>query len=216
MTTVKRLKLSFVICSMLLVSQFATAQYEKGKFYGSAKIAANFCQIDGDGASGYNKIGMELGYMVGQGFGPAKNKGKGGWSYVTGASFVIRGSRRPFDPLNPGMQSFHFIYQMIDIPFFLVRHIDKFGIGAGIRTSYLLKAEDKEQFVLNLQQDMRKVNVLGALFVDYPINRSVRVVLEGQYSVNSIRNTVLNSNVIFRTGVYHNVISLGFKVGLGK
>lgn len=188
-------------------------QFEKGQFYGSARIAANFCQIDGDGASGFNKFGMEVGYHVGQGLGAAK---MGGWSYMTGASFAVRGSRRAFDPQNPALQSFHFVYQMIDLPIILVRHYQKFEIGLGVRSSYLLKAEDKEGYVLNLQQDMKKINVLGVFMLSYPLTKNLRAVAESQYSLNSIRSASSTINPLFRTGVYHNVISVGLKFGLSS
>jgi hypothetical protein len=132
----------------LCASAECEAQYTKGGFFGTLQIHANFCQIDGDGASGYNKFGFSAGYMVGQGLGDAKN---GAWAYITGAAFSIRGSRRPFDPENPGMQSFHFVYQMIDIPVMLARYYNKFTFGAGLRTTYLVKAEDKDGFVPNLR-----------------------------------------------------------------
>ena len=186
------------------------AQYNKQQFYSSFHLGANFCQIDGDGASGFNKFGFSAGYLVGQGLGEAAH---GGWSYLTGAEISVRGSRRAFDALNPGAQSFHFVYQMIDIPIYLVRYYEKWTFGGGIKTTYLLKAEDKDNFVLNLQVDMRQINVLGGLFLEYMFANNKRAVLESQYSINSIRNS--GSNVLFPTGVYHNVISVGVRLGVG-
>lgn len=187
------------------------AQYTKQQFYSSFHLGANFCQIDGDGASGFNKFGFSAGYLVGQGLGEAAH---GGWSYLTGAGFSVRGSRRAFDPLNPGAQSFHLVYQMIDIPVYLVRYYEKWSLGGGLRTTYLLRAEDKDNFVLNLQSDMRQINVLGGLFLEYMFANNKRVVLESQYSLNSIRNS--GSNLLFPTGVYHNVISFGLRLGVGN
>ncbi|MBS3913519.1 MAG: outer membrane beta-barrel protein [Bacteroidetes bacterium] len=186
----------------------AFSQHTKGEFFGYLVTAANFCQIDGDAASGYNKFGFTAGYMVGQGLGAMK---KGDIAYETGAAFSIRGSRRPFDPENPGNASFHLIYQMVDIPVFIHWYLDKFSVSAGMRTTYLIKAEDRDSYILNLQKDMRKVNILGCVGGDYQLADDWRIFLEMQYSINSIRIANNNTNIFYNTGVFHNVISLGTK-----
>jgi hypothetical protein len=201
----RKIILELLICVTFLQ---VSGQYAKGEFFGHMVLAANFCQIDGDQASGYNKFGFTLGYMVGQGLGKASH---GGWAYTTGAGFSVRGSRRPFDPENPGLQSFHFVYQMIDIPIFINRYYKQLSFGLGMRTTYLLKAEDRDNFVLHLNDDMRKVGILGCFNVDYQFSDEWRAFAEAQYSLNSIRKANNTTNVFYPTGVYHNVISIGTK-----
>lgn len=189
------------------------AQFDKGQFYGGFRVGANFCQIDGDNASGYNKFGMGAGYLVGQGLGAASG---GGWSYLSGAEFAVRGSRRPFDPENPGNGSFHMIMQSVDIPIYIVRYYHKFSFGLGLRTSYLIRANEKENVILNLASDLRKINLLGVAFVEYKTTSAGRFFIESQYSINSIRSTGASNSIFYSTGAYHNVIYCGFRFELGN
>lgn len=199
--------------ALFVVANQLSAQYKKGEFFGNFDIAVNFCQIDGDGASGFNKFGLTAGYTVGQVLKEAEN---GHWAYLGGAAFSVRGSRRPFDTENPSAQSFHFVYQMIDIPLFLSRSYGKFSAGAGVRTTYLISAEDRDNFVLSLQSSMRTVNMLGCAFGDYEIKPGLRALLEFQYSINSMRAGDTRSAILFPTGVYHNVISMGIRYQPGS
>lgn len=207
--------LKYYCCFALFFSAFPTlsAQFDKGQFYGGLRLGANFCQIDGDNASGYNKFGMGVGYLVGQGLGAASG---GGWSYLSGAEFSVRGSRRPFDPENPGNGAFHMIMQSIDIPIYIVRYYHKFSFGLGFRTSYLLQATEKEGVILNLDTDLRKVNVLGAAFAEYKTGNLGRFFIESQYSINSIRSIGASNSIFYSTGAYYNVIYCGFRFDLGN
>lgn len=185
------------------------AQDQKGDFFGFLGVRANFCQIDGDQASGYNKFGFSAGYTVGQ---VLKEAREGYWAYLGGIEFSIRGSRRAFNPDNPGDQSFHFVYQMVDIPLMISRTYKKYSAAMGLRTTYLLSAKDNDNFVLNLESSMREVNMLGCVSGTYQLNETWSAVLEMQYSINSIRNNEPGSHLLFPTGVYHNVISLGTRI----
>lgn len=187
----------------------AGAQERKGDFFGYLGVRANFCQIDGDQASGYNKFGFSAGYTVGQ---VLKEAREGYWSYLGGIEFSIRGSRRAFNPDNPGDQSFHFVYQMVDIPLLISRNYKNYSVSAGLRTTYLLSAKDNDNFVLDLGASMRDVNMLGCVGGSYQLNETWSAVLEIQYSINSIRNNDARSNLLFPTGVYHNVISIGTRL----
>jgi hypothetical protein len=86
--------LKYYCCFALFFSAFPTlsAQFDKGQFYGGLRLGANFCQIDGDNASGYNKFGMGVGYLVGQGLGAASG---GGWSTSVGLSFLFAAAEGP-------------------------------------------------------------------------------------------------------------------------
>ena len=188
---------------MLFLAHFTlNGQVPKGQFYSIMHAMANFCQVDGDQASGYNKFGYSLGFQVGQGIG-------NGWVYETGFSYSVRGSRRPIDPDNPALQSFNLDYRMIDIPVKLMKYYKKFTLGGGIITTYTLRAKDLDNYILNVQNDTKKVNMLGFLSACYNVGSNTRLNLEYQYSINSIRISNNSGNPFFPTGVYHNVISLG-------
>lgn len=174
----------------------------KGRFFSFTHLALNFCQIDGDHASGYNKTGYSAGYMVGQSLGS-------GLVYETGIGYSIRGSRRPFNPDDPGSASFNLEYSMLDIPVYLMKYQGNYAFGGGLITTLTLSAKDKDQYILHLDTDTKKVNMLGCAQLGYFFNKNIRALLQYQYSLNSLRISNNSNNPFFRTGVYHNVISLG-------
>lgn len=183
----------------ILLSYVANAQ--KRGFAGRTETAILFSQVDGDQASGYLKWGYSLGYSVDYYFGKK-------WHYETGVMFANRGSRRSLDPDNPGIIPMHLNYQYLDIPVMIGFPIKKLQFAAGIRTQYLIKAQDKENYILNLESNTKKVGVMGVLEYRQNLSENWSFFVAGMYSLVSIRNN--GSNRIFRTsGVYHNNISVG-------
>lgn len=189
-------------CFLCPVMFYAAAQTEKGRFFYRTHAAVNFCQIDGDGASGFNKFGYTIGTWVGQGLG-------NDWTYESGFALSSRGSRRPFNPDEPAAGNFHFHYSMIDIPLFVVKKMGKYSFGPGLRTTWLLNATDKENTYLNLRDDMRSSGLLGCAMLGYTPGVKLTFRVEYQYSLASIRIKAAPTNPLFPTGVYHNVISAG-------
>lgn len=198
-SNLKKYILSVAVFQFVL---FAHAQVPKGQFFSFIRGAANFCQVDGDQASGFNKFGYSLGFHIGQGLG-------GSWVYETGIAFSVRGSRRPPDPDNPGIAPFNLDYKMIDVPVSLLYYLGKFTVGGGLRTTYTFKAQDKENYILHLDNDTKKWNMLGCAQASWNYSPKMRFTLEYQYSINSIRISNNSNNPFFPTGVYHNVISVG-------
>lgn len=192
------------LCSCILFFNFLSAQVEKGKFFTAFQLSANFSQIDGDNASGYNKFGYTLNTWVGQGLG--KN-----WTYECGVGLSNRGSRRAFNPDEPGNLAFHYNVNCLDIPVFAMKNLGDFRAGAGLRTTWMLNAEDKEGSYQNLQSDLNKTGMLGCLAAEYSKGGKTSVRLELQYSIGDIRKKGIGQpvNVVWRTGAYYNIVSLG-------
>jgi hypothetical protein len=199
----KKLSVALSIFIALLFCQQLKGQAKKGEFSYAVQPAVNFCQIDGDGDGGFRKFGYSLGVWIGRGMG--KN-----WNSETGFAFSTRGSRRAFDPENPGNAQFNYHYSMIDIPFFMVKYAGSFHFGPGIRTTFLLSAEDKEGFYNDLKSDMRGTGLLGCVMLGYKWKQKSLFRLEYQYSLQSIRKGNTAGNLFFPTGVYHHVVSLGY------
>ncbi|MBL7811211.1 MAG: PorT family protein [Bacteroidetes bacterium] len=199
---------SLYIFVCVLLSAFPlSGQAGKGEFFSRANLSALFCQIDGDQAKGYHKFGYSFGFISGQGLGKS-------WSYEAGISYSVRGSRRPYDPDNAAAASFHLDFQMLDIPVFLIKYKGKWNFGPGIRTTYLLKATDKEGFVLHVKDNLRTVGILGCFTAGYKLSSRFIAQGEAQYSLSNIRSDRNGGNVFNPTGVYHNVISIGLKYAL--
>ncbi|MEY4002670.1 MAG: hypothetical protein RIT07_712 [Bacteroidota bacterium] len=199
----KLIRISFFI-GLVTVFCRVDAQDEKGAFSSALHGALNFCQIDGDGASGYNKFGYTVGMVI------AQNLGKG-WQYETGIAFSERGSRYPFNADLPGKSAFHYRYQTIDIPLFINKNIDsRWLAGAGMRTTYLLKAQETEGMHLHVQHDSRKTGMLICAKVQYRSSKTLSYRLEYQYGLASV-STAAAGSLFFPTGAYHNCISAGIQ-----
>jgi hypothetical protein len=201
---------SLIALPFLLFINFLSAQDEKGKFFTAFQMSANFCQIDGDNASGYNKFGYTVNTWVGQNLGH-------GWTYECGVGLSNRGSRRPFNPDDPGSGAFHYNINSLDIPVFAMKKVgQQFRAGAGLRTTWLLNAKDKEGSYLNLQDDLNKSGMLGCLALEYSRGGKSSIRFEAQYSISDIRKKGIGqpANPIWRTGAYYNIISLGLNYRL--
>jgi opacity protein-like surface antigen len=187
----------------------AHAQLAKGEFASHTLLALNFCQIDGDQASGYHKFGYSAGYLIAQGLGK-------GWEYQTGLLYTDRGSRRAFNPDDPSLPPMHLDYQMLDIMLYMGKAIERFKVLGGLRTGYMIKARDKEGYIQDLQGMSNKVQMLGGLGFSYAFTAGMALRLEGLYSINSIFRGTGSPNPLISTGSYHNNISLGLTIRLSS
>jgi hypothetical protein len=202
------LRISFFLGLMSFWVQ-SRAQEGKGAFSSGFHAAFNACQIDGDGASGFNKFGYTLGTVI------AQNLGKG-WQYETGIAFSERGSRYPFNPDMPGKPSFHYRYQQVDLPLFLNRTVDsRWLVGAGIRTTYLIKAKETEGIHLHVEEDSRKMGMLICAKLQYRSSKALSYRLEYQYGLSSVSSNAAGS-LFFPTGAYHNSISVGIQYSVSS
>ncbi|MFN5217854.1 MAG: outer membrane beta-barrel protein [Sphingomonadales bacterium] len=201
-------RISFFMGIMLSCFQVC-AQDEKGAFSSAMQLSLNACQIDGDGASGYNKFGYTLGTVI------AQNLGKG-WQYETGIAFSERGARYPFNPDLPGRPAFHYRYQTVDLPLFFNKNLDaKWLTGLGVRTTYLIKARETEGINLHVVDNSRKAGMLICAKVQYKTGKAISYRVEYQYGLVSISSSSSGS-MFFPTGAYHNCISAGIQYSLSS
>ncbi|MBM3400320.1 MAG: PorT family protein [Bacteroidetes bacterium] len=201
-------RISFFL-GLLLCCLSAHSQDGKGAFSSALHMALNASQIDGDGTSGYNKFGYTIGTVIAQNL---QNK----WQYETGIAFSERGSRYPFNPDLPRKPAFHYCYQSVDIPLFFNKTIDsRWKAGVGIRTTFLIKAQEMEGMHLNVQQDSRKTGLLVCAKAQYKVNKTLSYRVELQYSMVSVAATPAGS-LFFPTGAYHNCISAGIQYSVSS
>lgn len=185
------------------------AQDGKGAFTSALQMSLNACQIDGDGASGYNKFGFTVGTVI------AQNLGKG-WQYETGIAFSERGARYPFNPDLPARPAFHYRYQMLDLPLFFNKTLDtKWLVGLGVRTTYLIKARETEGINLNVEENTRKTGMLICAKMQYKTGKAMSYRVEYQYGLASVSSSPAGG-LFFPTGAYHNCISAGIQYSLSS
>lgn len=192
----------FFFSSALFLFSLSLAAQDK-PFAGELEAKVNFCQIDGDNASGFNKFGYSVNYLVGQNLSESI-------SYRIGLGFSNRGSRKPADPTN-GIAGFHYDYNFIDVPVLVRLPVKKkFLLQAGLISSILLSAKDKERSSVNIKETSNNYQLLVCGGFSYQLKERVLFNAHYQYSVNSIYKPSSSPSVWRRNGVFHNIINVGF------
>lgn len=114
----------------LLVFAFADVQaqseFEAGFLAGFAAT-----QVDGDGVSGFNKIGATGGFFVTMSL-SEKLSGRMELTYVG------KGSRKPADPDNGDFSTWGYTFHYIDVPLMLEYHLDAFYLHGGVYGGVLI------------------------------------------------------------------------------
>ncbi len=177
---------------------------EKGKFYAQPEIYVLAAQIDGDQASGYSKMGYQLG--VSTGIGLSNNQ-----SFSVLMALSEKGSRRSFNPDEPTINAFHIRYTSLDLGLLYGKVVNTFYLQAGVRGTYLLGISETEGYVPQIEQDYQKIGFLIDTRAHYELSDHYWLSATFQYSLLSL----LNSNVsqvnylMGGGGAFHNVLGVG-------
>ncbi len=188
-----------IILCILGISQGLDAQNFGYRILGGA----NFCQIDGDQLSGYNKLGYRFGLGS---FIPVKSGDELGIEIT----YSQKGSRTASDPDNPGKVIVRYNYNYLEVPFYYQRKIKKFGLRFGLVPSYLIGAQADLGGGFSSQSNVRSFELSGLAGPVYNINDRWSFYLHYQYSITSIIDQKKAPFSNFRrTGVYNHLISTG-------
>jgi hypothetical protein len=98
----------------------AQSEFEAGFLAGFAAT-----QVDGDGVSGFNKIGATGGFFVTASF----SDRLAGRMELT---YVGKGSRKPADPDNGDFSTWGYTFHYIEVPLVLEYHLDAFYLHGGV------------------------------------------------------------------------------------
>jgi len=204
-------KLLFLVSGLTSIAVNLSAQNES-RFYASTYSNAVFAQIDGDQASGYNKLGYAIGAITGFTLSDSKFQ-----AIEFHLGIAERGSRRPPNIDDPSINPFHIRYQTFEAALGVVLPItalpipNPISLFAGFRPYRLFKVEDTEVYMPSIDQDMRRYGALVELQIRYPIREKWQLSVISDYSITSISKGSANSNIYYPmgNGAYHNNISLG-------
>ncbi len=199
---------------IVVIFTFSSNQLEaqQGRFYATTYTQAVFAQIDGDQASGYNKLGYSLGAITGFRLQDRK---------VSAVEFHLgiaeRGSRRPPNIDDPSINPFHIRYQTFEAGIGVVMPINSLPLPelleayVGLRPYLLYKVEDSEMYMPSIEQDMRSFGSMLEVGARYPISEKWLLTLSAFYGVTSISRGSSNSSIYYPmgNGAYHNNFSLG-------
>jgi len=173
-----------------------------------ALAGANFCQIDGDQMSGYNKLGFRLG--MGSFINTAKEDELG-----FEITYTQKGSRTASDPDNPSKVITRFDYNYLELPLYYQKKLKDFGLKFGIAPAYLVSAKADRGGGITNDPGVRKFELSGIIGPSYSMNEKLSFYIHYQYSISSIID-LTKSQVPGadwrRTGVYNNIISAGLNL----
>lgn len=198
------MKQLLVFIPFLFLSLLCEAQ----QFKAGAHLALNGAQLDGDGLSGYNKLGVYTGLWVSRTF--SEN-----WSWQFEISYSMKGSRRIVDSATfdagPWLRlTMHYI----DIPVLLrYQYTDRVCFEAGLSGNYLLsfQYQDPRNNLLNADFTRVELSMLGG--ATYKLNENWMVLARANYSVFSV--DPLGSRVPFfallQQGSFNNWLTLGMR-----
>ncbi len=198
------------LCTLLFIATLGHAQITKfpqsKQFYGALGTQVLFSQLDGDGASGYNKFGLQLEALVGFTLNEQE-------AIEASLGFSERGSRKGTDPENMDFRIFHIRHQWLEGSLSYARPLKGVLAHAGLRMAYLIAAQETEGFDPNIEQGMRKINVLGEIGIRYPINPHWSLSAKASYSLYSLlkndNSTFLPNSIYQSAGLFSNNIGIG-------
>jgi len=195
---------------ILLFSQIACIQaqtntdfeFGKNQFYAFQTLQVLACQIDGDAASGYNKIGYNVAFHTGIGLSPTR-------AVEFSIGFTERGSRRPFNEEQPSLTPFHIRYNALELGFYYVAIWKGKQIYGGIKPAYKLNVRETESGLLSINEEYAKIAVLGELGFRMKVAQNWSINVAMNYNIFTLLTEGGSNNPLYPTGVYHNTIGFG-------
>lgn len=183
-----------------------TAFKRANQFYGELGTQVLFCQLDGDGAAGYNKFGVQLQGLVGFTLNTEE-----AIEFSLGIS--ERGSRKGTDPEAMDFRIFHIRYQWLETGVYYARFYKGVLAHAGLRGTFLIAAEESEDFDPNIEKGMRKLGALAEIRLRYPLNDHWSIAASASYGVLSLlkndNSTFLPNTIYQSAGLFSNNIGIG-------
>jgi hypothetical protein len=171
-------------------------------FYARPMLGVLMSQIDGDQASGYNKLGFQLGMSTGY-----RWDGKGINALEMQMALAERGSRRAFNA-ETMVNEFHIRCRQIELQVNAIRPLSVGGLGsidliAGLRAFRVLEVKETQGYNPGIANDFRKNGLMIHLGVGKTVDAHWHVRVGLDYSVNSLVKGGTQS-LFYPTGVYHN------------
>lgn len=175
------------------------------KFTNRFQFAINGTQIDGDGFSGYRKIGFNIG------LGTQWNLKTAGSSIGFEMNYIQKGSKQN---RNEKLA----IYNDVDIKlnyleFPIYYSFAKWGLffDAGPTISYLISAEESYNDIpYTPEYDYRKIELGASLNIKAEITEKIQLKINVANSLSSIRKvTANNTGYWYQVGAFHRIIGVG-------
>lgn len=194
----------------ILPSFFMSAQDQS--FQGGLVGGALVSQVSGDGLGGFDKLGFQMGAYVHI---PFSKK----WAGKIELGYVAKGSQRPGNPDNPGMDTWGYRFNYIEVPLLLERKFRKFNVQFGPSVGVLVSSSyvfNKEKFEIPAPEpSSTDISFVGG--VAYPLGDQFTATLRYSQSLVPVRDFVdVGVNPVFDGGMYNSALHLLIHYRLGK
>ena len=172
-------------------SVFDIDEAEPRAFYGGLTAGANFSQVDGDGYSGYHRVGLHAGALV-------YARIKGPLFMSVEMLFAQKGSKNRYFSESPntglGIQEYDLRLNYAEVPVMLhLNYKPRFTGGAGISYARLISSKEEafNNYPVNLHPDVNYFNKEDWCFLaqmSYEFWEGWLITMRYGYSLGSIRD----------------------------
>lgn len=189
-------------------------------FYGGLKLGANFSQIDGDGFSGYHKVGF-----AGEGIVYVKPFPVVGFSL--GLGYAQKGCHESSligTNIGPAVFRYRVHLQYVEVPLMIqIFTPGRLHYSLGVAYNRLLSSKEESEDInqIAISPDLypfEKQELSGIVGINFKVYRSFFLCGQYEYSLSSIRNGA-NIPPGYRTGTgreFNNLMSLQFLYLIGS
>jgi len=178
--------------------------WTQSQFYFIPTVSTIFSQIDGDGASGYNKFGTQFTLNTGLAIDEKQ-------AIELSFGYSQRGSQQGIDPILQNFNAFNIQYDYLETGLLYQRKWKKWLFNAGLRGTYLIDANQKLGTAPRLKDDLRTFGLLTELGARARFHKNWAAQITYNYSSYSVSKTNLSiANPIFlNSEQYLNCIGFG-------
>ena len=171
--------------------------FSPNSFYWTPSASLFFCQIDGDQASGFNKLGFQFAVITGY-----RLKSRNIDALELSMGIAERGSRRFFNAQTLE-SAFHIRAKQIELQIAGVKRFGSVEAIVGLRPTMLLKIQEAEGVNPGIADDFSRFGCLASMGVGWKLSEKVSCRLSLDYSMYSI----LQQKMVFRffnnSGAFH-------------
>ncbi|PHX77421.1 MAG: hypothetical protein CK532_06010 [Flavobacteriales bacterium] len=172
--------------------------YSPNSFYWTPSASLFFCQIDGDQASGFNKLGFQFALTTGY-----RLKARNIDALELSMGIAERGSRRFFNA-ETLESAFHIRAKQIELQIAGLKQFGSIEALFGLRPTMLLKIQECEGVNPGIADDFARFGCLASMGMGCKLSKKVSCRLSLDYSVYSILRKNARLRLYNASGAFHN------------
>lgn len=200
-----KLYLALAVVTVLSFSNSYAQLFRAGISAGTA-----ISQYDGDGYSGYNKIGLNAGGFV-------KTELNDKWAFQFEIIYVQKGAIRNINPAKNYVNQYALKLNYMEVPLLLKYKYKKVVVESGIGIGVLIKSYEEANYGdITGVRPFNKTELSFNAGVNYPLSDKLQINWRFTYSLLPARPFPAGATYLLNLGECNNVISFTLKYAFGK